>query len=71
MLDIVGSCHCLQLQGKLMIQTQENDKKLHFEPNLGSLGPNLGSYFFFKNLASSVTRYHDHHVQYQKKKIMI
>ena len=35
-------------------------KKLHFEPNLGSLGPNLGSHFFKKNLASSVTRYHDH-----------
>ena len=42
-----------------MIQTQENVKKLHFEPNSGPLGPNLGcQIFFLKNLALSVTRYH-------------
>ena len=33
-------------------------KSLVFGPNLGSLGPILGRQnFFFKNLASSVTRY--------------
>ena len=56
MLVIVASCHCIQFQGKLMIliQTQENDEKSHFGP-----GPKFGSQknFFFKNLASSVTRY--------------
>ena len=30
----------MQFQGKLMIQTQENDKEPHFGPNLGSLDPN-------------------------------
>ena len=32
MLDIVASYHCMQFQGKLMIQTQENGKKPHFRP---------------------------------------
>ena len=43
-----------------MIQTQENGKKLHFGHDLGLLGSNSGSnffFFFFKTLASSVTRY--------------
>ena len=41
-----------------MIQTQENGKKPHFGPDLGLFGPNSGSkFFFFKNLASSVTIY--------------
>ena len=44
MLDIVTSYHCMQFQGKLMI---------NFWPDLGPLGPN-----FLKNLASLVTRYH-------------
>ena len=49
----------MQFQGKRMIQTQENGKKAHFRPNLGSLGPNLGrQIFFFKILAPSVARYH-------------
>ena len=30
MLDIVASYHCIQFQGKLMIQTQENGKKPFF-----------------------------------------
>ena len=42
MLDIVASYHCIQLQGKLMIQTQENGTKTHFGHDLGPLGPNLG-----------------------------
>ena len=44
-----------------MIQTQLNDKKPHYGPDLGQLCPNLSCqsfFFFFKNLASSVTRYH-------------
>ena len=41
-----------------MIQTQESGEKPHFGPNLGSLGPNSGPQFFFKNLPLSVTRYH-------------
>ena len=58
MLDIVTSCHCIQFQGKLIIRTQENGKKPHFGPDLVLLGSNSGSQIFFKNLASSVTRYH-------------
>ena len=42
----------------ILIQTQENDEKSHFGPNLGSLGSNLGRQIFFKNLALSVARYH-------------
>ena len=59
----------MQFQGKLMIQTQQNGKKSHFGPDLGPLDPKSGSHFFFKNVASLVTRYHFnyHHVQYQKK----
>ena len=37
-----------------MIQTQENSEKTHFGPKLDF----LYSFFFFKNLTSSVTRYH-------------
>ena len=61
MLQIVASYHCMQFQGKLMIQTQGNDEKPHFGPDLGSLGQNLGRdyFFFYKNLASLVTRYND------------
>ena len=38
-----------------MIQTQENSKKTNFGSDLGPLGP---IFFFIKNLALSVTRYH-------------
>ena len=49
----------MQFQGNLIIETQENDEKPHFGPDLGLLGPNSGCQFFsLKNLASSVTRYH-------------
>ena len=44
-----------------MIQTQENGKKPNFGPDLGQLGPNSDCqffFFFFKTLASSVTRHH-------------
>ena len=59
MLGIVTNYHSMQFQGKLMIQTQENSKKPHFGPNLGPLGPNSCHQIFLKNLAPSVTRYHN------------
>ena len=31
-----------------MIQAQENDKKPHFESDLGSLGPNSNHHFVYK-----------------------
>ena len=46
MLDIVASYHHIQFQGKLMIQAQENDKKPHFESDLGFIGPKLEPSFF-------------------------
>ena len=51
----------MQFQGKPLNQTRENVKKPSFRPDFGQLGPNSGYqtfFFFFKNLASSVTRYH-------------
>ena len=47
MSDIAASYHCMQFQRKLMIQNQENDEKLHFGPNLETLVPNSGQFFFF------------------------
>ena len=43
-----------------MNQTWENGKKLSFRPDFGPFGSNSGGhfFFFFLNLASSVTRYH-------------
>ena len=42
-----------------MIQIQENGEKPDFGPDLGPLRPNSGRhFFFFKNVASSVNRYH-------------
>ena len=45
-----------------MFQNQENGKKPHLGHNLNLLGPNsshrLFFFFFFKNLAPSVTRYY-------------
>ena len=37
----------MQFQGKLMIQTEENDENLIFGLDLGLLGLNLGHIFFF------------------------
>ena len=48
MLEIVAGYHYMQLQGKLMIQTQEHDEKPHFEHDLDLLGPNSGCCFFPK-----------------------
>ena len=52
-----------------MSKLEKMAKKTSFGPDFGSFGPVSGrQFFFFKNLASSVTRYHSyHHVQYQKK----
>ena len=41
MLDIVARYHRIQFQGKLVIQSQDsNKKKPHLGPDLGPLGPN-------------------------------
>ena len=40
-----------------MNQTSENGKKPSFEPDFDQ-NPGCHFFFFFKNLASSVTRYH-------------
>ena len=59
MLDTVAGYNRTQFQGKIKIQTQENGEKPHFVLDLGPLDPNLGHhFFFFKNQASSVSRYH-------------
>ena len=53
-----------------MNQTWENSKKPSFRPDFGPFDLNLGQFFFSKNLAPSVPRYHGllyQHVQYQKK----
>ena len=39
MLYIVGNYHCMQFQGKIMIETSENDKKPSFGPDFGPFGP--------------------------------
>ena len=70
MLDIDASYHCMQFQGKHMIQTQENCKKPNFGPDLGSLGPNSGYQLFFSKIrlcqSLDITVSY-HHVKYQKK----
>ena len=49
MLDIVvASYHCMQFQGQIMIQTQENREKPHFGSNLGPLSPNSSRHIFFQ-----------------------
>ena len=63
MLDIIANYHCMQFQGKLMVQTQENGEKPHFVSDLGPLDSksdhHFSSFFFFsRNLAFSITRYH-------------
>ena len=57
-LDILASYHCMQFQGKIINQTWENGKKPSFMTDFCPYGSNSGSQIFFKNLASSVTRYH-------------
>ena len=47
MLDVVARYHRTQFQGKLVIQTQENNKKLYFGPDLGPLRRNSGRQIFF------------------------
>ena len=48
MLDIVASYHCMQFQGKRIIQTQENGKKPYLGPDLGPLRKNSGRQFSFQ-----------------------
>ena len=55
----VRHCRKLSLYGKRMIQNEENGKKPHFGPRLGSLGPNSGCRFLLlKKLPWPITRYH-------------
>ena len=70
MLGIVGNYNRMQFQGKRIIQTQKNDKKLHFGPDLGPLDPNSGNQIFFTNIwvrQSLDIMVSYHHVQYQRK----
>ena len=46
MLNIVASYHCIQFEGKRIIQTQENGEKPHFGLDLGPLGKNSSHQFF-------------------------
>ena len=60
MLHIVASYHCMQFHGKL-IPNLNKCKKPSFRPNFGPFGPNSGRqffFFFFLNMAPSVSRYH-------------
>ena len=57
MLAIFASYYCMQFQGKLTIQIQENGKKPHFWSDLVLLGPKLRLQFFPQNLTLSVTSY--------------
>ena len=50
----------IKFQRKLMDQLWENGKKTSFGTNFGPVGPVWAINFFFKNLASSVTRYYGH-----------
>ena len=48
----------MQFQGKCVWSKLKKSQKPHFGSDLGALGPYSGRHsFFFKNLASSVTRY--------------
>ena len=63
-LPLIDVRHCCKLsfQGKLMIQTWEIDKKTSvwacFRPVEPKFGIRKKNFFFFKDLASSITRYH-------------
>ena len=46
MLGTAASYHRIQFQGKLMIQTQENDEKPHFGSDIGLLDPVWGAKIF-------------------------
>ena len=48
MLEIDAKYHCMQFQGKQMIQTQANGEKSLLGPDLGPLNPNLPHPFFSK-----------------------
>ena len=69
MLDIVASYHCMKFQEKRMIQTQENGKKPHFGPDLGTLGSNSRRQNLFPKiwLCQSLDMVSYHHAKYQKK----
>ena len=53
MLDLVASYHCMQLQGKLMNQTLENDKTLALGPILAPLNQIWVPKIFLMNITST------------------
>ena len=70
MFEIVASYHCMQFQGKSVIQNQENYEKPHLGPDLGTLDPNLGRQIFclkicLRQSLDIMVSYH--HAEYQKK----
>ena len=52
MLDIAASYHCMQYQGKRIIQTQDIGEKTHFEHNFGTLRPKSGRDKVFQHFLS-------------------
>ena len=48
MLGFVVNYHCMQFQGKHMIQTHANGEKLPFGPDLDPLDPNSSRQLFFQ-----------------------
>ena len=52
MLDIFAGYHHIQFQGKIMIQTQENDKKSHLRPYLCLLDQNLDCKMFINKIST-------------------
>ena len=68
MLDIVASYHCIQFQGKRIIQTQENGEKRCFTPDLGPLDPSSGSQIFFMKLVVGIAPSY-HSMQFKGKLI--
>ena len=61
LLDVIHCCKLslYAMKRKTNKQTWKNGKKSSFGPDFGLFGPNSSyQFFFFKNLAFSVTRYH-------------
>ena len=52
MLDIFAGYHHIQFQGKIMIQTQENDKKSHLRPYLCLLDQDLDCKMFINKIST-------------------
>ena len=65
-LGIIASYHCMQFQGKSVIQTQQNGEKPHSRS-----GASSGRQIFFSKIWLSQSldiKVSYHHIEYQKKK---